>query len=357
MKILITVMLFGISTLSTAHQYHAPHGEADELLDSEIMVQVKQLMEKGRQQSNQQYYLKASKLLDKVKNKSAQKRIFKAEIQQYFHDFDQALTTLENVKQTASTDLLRASIYFTQGKYELAHQHCKRLFGHVDNLLALTCISHANSLQGELDKAYQVLLAALQHVPTDSNQSLSWAYVTLAEMSERKGDYEVAKQFYTKALEINPADMPTRIAYADILLKERNAVKTILITQDYLHNDLLRLRFVRANNLYVKGKSNKQYLKLKDRVEHYTEKNQHLHYDLLAEYYLYVEQDAKQALEWAKRHWQQQKTPRDARLLAVVAEWAGDQYSRQLVINWQKYYSLEDKPLEDILNRQKLSSR
>ena len=357
MKILIAVMLLGINTLSIAHQYHAPHGEAKKLLDSEIMIQVKQLMEKGRQQSNEQFYLKASKLLDKVKNESAQKRIFKAEIQQYFHDFDQALTTLESVSQTASTDLLRASIYFTQGKYELAHQHCKRLFGQVDNLLALTCISHANSLQGELDKAYQVLVAALQHIPTDSNHSLSWAYVTLAEMSERKGDYDIAKQFYTKALEINSADMPTRIAYADILLKERNAAKTILITQDYLHNDLLRLRYVRANNLYVKSEDNKEYLKLKDRIEHYTEQNQHLHYDLLAEFYLYVEQDARQALVWAKRHWQQQKTPRDARLLATVAKRAGDQYSRQLVVNWQQYYGLEDKPLEGILSRQKISLR
>ena len=357
MKILMAVVLLGINTLSFAHQYHAPHGERHEITDSKIMLQVKQLMEKGRQQSDEQYYLKASKLLDKVKKNSAQKTLFAAEIQQYFHHFDQALNTLNRVSPSASTDLLHASIYFTQGKVELAHQHCKRLFGQVDHLLALTCISQANSLQGELDRAYQALLAAVQHISSDSDQALSWAYVTLAEMSERKADYEIAKQFYSKALEINPTDMPTRIAYADILLSERNGSKTILITQDYLHNDLLRLRYVRAKNLYANDVNNKEYLILKDRIEHYTEKNQHLHYDLLAEYQLYIENNAQQALVWAKRHWQQQKTPRDARLLATVAAKTGDKEIKQWVTDWQQAHKTEDKPLADILNEQKLSLR
>ncbi len=355
MKILIAVILLGMSTLSFSHQYHAPHGVSSDIMDSKIMLQVKQLMVKGRQESNEQYYLKASKLLDKVKTSSAQKTLFRAEIQQYFHRFNQALTTLNSINHTASTDLLRASIYFTQGKFRQAHQHCKNLFGQVDTLLALTCISHANSLQGELDKAYEVLVSALEHVKTDSSSSRLWAYVTLAEMAERKLDYEMAKQLYTKALEINPTDMPTRIAYADILLNERNAIKTILVTQDYLHNDLLLLRYVRANSLYEKNEDNKAYIRLKDRIENYTRENQHLHYDLLAEYQLYIKLDAQQALVWAERHWQQQKTPRDARLLATVAEQVGDISSKQRVINWQQNYGLEDKLLERILAKQKLS--
>ncbi len=360
MKVFLTVTLFTISTFSFAHQYHAHSDERDTQMESKIMEQVQQQMEMARQQSDEQYYLKASKLLDKIKSSPTQKKIFQAEIQQYFHQFDQALDTLSELGENASTDLLHASIYFTQGKFQQAHQHCKRLFGQVENLMALTCISQANSLQGELDKAYKVLTAAITHIPSNSSHSRSWAYVTLAEMAERKADYETAKVFYEKALEINPVDIPTRIAYADILLQENNSLKTKTITLDYLHNDLLRLRYVRAINLIENNKAaekNSEYLKLKHRVEHYTEKNQHLHYDLLAEYYLYIKQDTGQALKWAKRHWQQQKTPRDARLLARVAQQAGDRLSKQQVINWQQFHGLEDKRLEKILHQQEISLR
>jgi len=356
MKILIGIMLITMSTLSTmsfAHQYHA-YSAADKVQDNLRMKKIIKLMTQARRASDEKYYIKASKLLTKVDKPTQQATIFKAEIQQYFHQFDAALETLSKVKGHSGADLLRASIYFTQGKFKQAHTQCKELFGRTDNLLALICTSHANSLQGELERATNVLEASMRHVPSNSKSITSWAYVTLAEMSERMAKYEKAKLYYAKALEINRKDMPTRIAYADILLYEKNYPEVIRLTEKYKNNDLLALRYVRALKLSGQHENSKVYSELSQRIENYTEKTRHLHFDLLAEYNLYFKHDTQAALQWAKRHWQQQKTPRDARLLAFVSAQAGDTDAAKLVSDWMKKYSLEDKRLMTLLENKSI---
>ena len=75
----------------------------------------------------------------------------------------------------------------------------------------------------------------------------------------------------------------------------------------------------------------------------YSKQNQHLHYDLIAEYFLYFSPDSEIALNWAKKHWQQQKTPRDARLLLKVAIAANDEAVIEEVQHWQAMFQTEDK--------------
>ena len=341
-----------------AHSEHSHHqNEKIELDDRDSRLnEVRLLMDKASHGNKEDYYSQAAKLLDKLKYSSVQSRLYKAEIQQYFHQFDEAVSTLSGNRHDPATSLMRAGIYFTQGKMTLAQQECKNIFGKVDNLLAITCMAQANSLLGELDKGYQVLTAAIKHVNTDDKQSLAWAYVTLAEMSERRFDRETAKLYYLKALKLNKNDHPSRIAYADLLLEEKKYRQVLSLTKDYLQNDLVMLRYVRALNIQGDPTTSDHFCELKRRVLNYTAKNKHLHYDLLAEYYLYFSDNFEYSLQWAKQHWQQQKTPRDARLLARVAIKAVDSDSLDKISQWRTTYHVEDKGYDRLLTNEWLVS-
>ena len=231
-KILIVTSMCLATMIAEAHSEHGHHqSENIELSDRDSKLnEVTLLMDKAQHGNKEDYYSQAAKLLDKLKYSSVQSRLYKAEIQQYFHQFDEAVSTLSSNQHDPATSLMRASIYFTQGKMTLAQQECKNIFGKVDNLLAITCMAQANSLLGELDKGYQVLTAAIKHVSTDDKQSHAWAYVTLAEMSERRFDRETAKSYYLKALTLNKNDFPSRIAFADLLLEEKKYQQVLSLT-------------------------------------------------------------------------------------------------------------------------------
>ena len=351
MKYLIMTVLLGMSTLVCAHQYHT-HSDDDSHKPQQDNIYLKEavhLLQQARRDSDETKYLQAEKILNKISRQTTQVKIYLAEIQQYFHRFDEALYTLQGIRHNTSAELLRAGIYFTQGKFSQAHAECKTLFGRADTLLAMTCTAHANSLQGELVKAYEVLEAAITHVPTKSQQAKAWALVTLAEMSERNDDAVKAKHFYSSALALNPNDLPSRIAYADILLLERDYAKTIELTKNFKSHDLLALRYIRALAHQDFNASKKEFTILKNRIENYSQEKRHLHFDLLAEYHLYFRQDPIKALYWAKRHWQQQKTPRDARLLAQLSIVAEDNTAINELKKWQQGFRLQDKKLEVLL--------
>ena len=361
MKIIVGVILVVVNfclpaTYVLAHSDHRLYDSESSRQEILALKQVQRLIEKGSQLGEQDYYLQAEQLLDEIKQPSNEVRLYKAQIQQYFHNFDTALELLSVNKDDPAAILLRASIYFTQGKARQAHSECKQLFGQVDNLLAITCMAQANSLLGELNKSYKVLEAAITHVKSDDKESLAWSYVVLAEMAERLSDNEQALSFYKKALAINENDIPSRIAYSDILLKEKRFKEVLSLTKNYLHNDLLMLRYVRALNIQGDLRASDHFCELKRRVLNYTDKNRHLHYDLFAEYYLYFSTNFEYSLQWAKRHWQQQKTPRDARLLAKVAIQAADQESLDQITQWRTTLMLEDKNYDQLVNQSWLVS-
>ena len=347
-KIVLSIFLLSFSTLGIAHSNHHHPVKQEEGKTLNKIQKVELILKEARSKNDQNKYREAKTLLDEM-GKTVKVRLYLAEIQQYFHNFDSALSTLAPIKNNSSSGLLKASIYFTQGKVKRAHHECMKLFGAIDNLVAMTCLAQANSLLGQLDKAYGVLHASMQHMQSDNKQSQAWAYVTLAEMAERKSDTESARRFYQKALALNKNDYPSRIAYADLLLEEKNYSKVTAITKDYLNNDLIMLRYVRALNIQGDLRTSDHFCELKRRVlnyigtSNYSKQNQHLHYDLIAEYFLYFSADSELALNWAKKHWHQQKTPRDARLLLKAAIEANDDAVIEEVKHWQGMFQTEDK--------------
>lgn len=354
-------ILFGIIFLSQV-QAHSDHikikstltnAEQKVVQHQSRLMKVEVLLDKGRSLSEEKYYRQARKILQQDKLNSPMSLVYEAEIAQYFHEFDMAIELLNKSKQNVTTHLMKANTYITQGKVEQASESCKKLYGRTETIIYMTCIAKVTSMQGKLDKSYRLMNYLITKYETDKNADktiLHWAYVTTAEMAERMNKPQVAEKYYQQSLKINQHDIATRIAYADILLANKRYKQVEALTRDYLQHDPLMLRYVRALNIQGDLRTSAHFCELKRRILNYDEKKSHLHYDTLAEYYYYFNQGQALAIKYANKHWQQQKTPRDARLLAKVAASQYDEPAIQSIQQWLVVNKTEDALLKSLLS-------
>ena len=345
MKKLLTICLLLINAPVYAHSVHHQHDE--HTTNTQDLAQVRELMTKARELADEDIYREASKRLDQMKVYSQEARLYRAEIQQHFHEFDKALHTLADSNESINAAILKANILYTQGKFDEQLKTCKLLFKHDRQLTALTCLSQAMSLQGKLEESYALLGKWIESV--DSSADMHWSYVTMAEMAERLNYPAQAIAYYRKAIALQKNDLASRLALADILLETQQYDEALKLTRDYLQHDAALLRYVRALNIQGDPRTSDHFCELKRRVLNYAGKKEHLHYDLLAEYYLYFSDQYEEAMNWANRHWKGQKTPRDARLLAKVSNAAGDFAVSEMLKNWQRQNKLQDSLLNRLI--------
>lgn len=323
------------------------HAEKDHH-HTHLQHEIETLLDTARRTSAEKDYQRVYKQLKALNTRDPKLLLYLAEVQQHFHEFDAALTTLQRIPQTAASLLLRANIEYTQGKYAASQQSCKALFRQGVTLYALICSAQASALQGQLERSYRLLDSLQQQQRIQDKAALHWLYVNLAEMAERNNDEPHALEFYQKALVLQPDDIPTLIAYTDILLSKQDYQQVQLLTRNHLQHDPLLLRYVRALNLKDDVKNNLYFHQLTHRlIEH--KNRRHLHGDSIAEYYYYFTNDGQTAHHWARQHWARQKTPRDARLLARTATRIHDRGSIAMLQKWQKTCGLQDQMLSKTL--------
>jgi hypothetical protein len=140
-----------------------------------------------------------------------------------------------------------------------------------------------------------------------------------------------------------------------VYLKQQDSKNALLILNGDYNNDTILIRAILAAQNKTGQLKHKSFqielTRLKQRIALLETRNDGLHLDTLAEYYLYIARRPIQAAKWARAHWQNQKTPRDTRLLLHAAIQANDISSIQLVQNWQQQNNLEDHWLKTELNK------
>ncbi len=105
MKTLVGIIFFSLSIQTSsvlAHTEHGHHLKPEMEHSSGQLHEVKQLMQKAEQGDKVYFYTQAESLLDGMTRHSRQARLLKAEILQYFHQFDKALETLEKNKMPST---------------------------------------------------------------------------------------------------------------------------------------------------------------------------------------------------------------------------------------------------------------
>lgn len=253
-----------------------------------------------------------------------------AQVQQHQHKFLLAQEILQKIftrePNHIAANLLAARLQLIQGNPTAAQAYCLTLLGHADLLTLSACSLEARSYQGEkaLAESYAQLqqLLASQGLPDDERQL--WVLQMLADMAVRLQLYTQAQDLLAKMSQ--PKSLSAWVQWADIQLALNNnplvAEKiTDVIKQTSQLDDALLIRLVMAEKKLT-GESQWQ-MQLQKRIALREQRDDQAHAADLAIYYLDVSRDAKKALYWAERNWQDAREPGDKKLLVRAQQLAG----------------------------------
>ena len=290
-------------------------------------------------------------------------RLLRAVIRQSQHDFQAALSDLEQMLTDpavplplrAQAELTRAAALQVQGRWREAGIGCARLaslryaaLGTGVQLHGLVCSAELDSLQGRAAQA-KASLDQLAHTPTAPQ---SWISLIRAESAERRGD-PAAGGLFRQALAAE-GDIYSRAAYADWLLGARqwSAAANVLLDYDREAEkdtaampDPLLLRLAIAWLGAKDSRAPAAVADLQARFDAATLRGDTSHGRERARFHLDVKPDAQTALTEARGNWEVQKEPADAILLVRAARAAGQPAAAEPVWKFVKEMGLVDARL------------
>jgi len=324
-------------------------------IPSKLIDILHETIEYGKLTSEPRYIGFVSSYVDnylKSNNNNTAFTILKANILQHDHQFNKAVKLLNTViksrPRNARALLLRASILQVQANYSAARKDCYSLLGKTSHLVMLSCIAQIDGLTKNTEKNYTTLKTIIKSSSKHSPTELSWSYDILAQLAMQLGDNEMAKQHLKEALTIAPNNSSLLNAYADSLISNNEYKKVIKLLKYKSQNFtiLLRLAIAEKFSLTTTLYKNKFIIRLNKMQE----LSDLTHQREISAFYLYVENNATKALEYAKRNWNIQKELYDAELLLLCALLNNDVNASKPVIDWYTKNSIYDVRLNKIIN-------
>jgi hypothetical protein len=278
----------------------------------------------------------------------------KAMVEQARHDFTAALQTLDRLLSqepgNAQAWLTRSVILQVTGRPDAARASCRRLTGHVSLLIRTACAAGAARLTGEVSEAYRSLLGAIGNATAaDGSDGITWALMVLSDVAEASGDRETAGESLHQAVQRAPEDVRPRIAYADFLLRQGNAVEVLeLIPHDTIAPMLVMRRALAAKRL-GHPTLNDLSARLQAHFRAAEQRGDELHRREagLANLRLFGQPD--RALSLAQRNWQSQREFADAHLLLAAALANQDRQAAQPVLQWLRRQQTADARLLELV--------
>jgi tetratricopeptide (TPR) repeat protein len=281
--------------------------------------------------------------------------VLRATLKQNAHDFKGALLDLDRAAKLEPRDpqiwVTRSVVQTVLGDLTEAKRSCLPLFQTSTELVAVTCVANAASLNGQAAKAFQTLEQVLRDNPQASESEKSWATGTLVETAARLQRPDSDARFQA-ALQKDPSDTYLTAAYVDFLLENNQAARALSYVQN-TKADALLLRRV----LVEKALQLKTYRLFRDqmasRIAASHARGDTVHRREEAIFALHVLENPTQALELAIANWLVQHEPLDAKILleSVIA-------SRQFeaakpVIEWFSTTKLEDARIAKLVSQVK----
>ena len=267
---------------------------------------------------------------------------------QYLHQFDPALTRLEQALALEPLDaqawLTRATLLELRGDYAGARRACARLV-RADDFSALTCLGSVAGRSGELAASYRALQVSSDLTPRVPAALRAWRSSVLAEMAERLGDDRAAEAQLRAALQAAADDPYLKAAYADLLLRVGRAPEVIALLAGSEAQDPLLLRLAIAGSRLGSPEAVRWRLAYEERLRAAERDRDNTHLREAAMYLLEVRGDAVAALECAERNWAVQREPADLRIYARAAERAHATADMAQIARWLRETRYEDRRL------------
>jgi len=306
----------------------------------------------GREHHDERYFGYASAALSNWSRADAPAPVvvLRADIAQHQHRFTEAQTILSSLIERNAADarvwLMSANLHMGQAQPAAARKACQQLFATRESFAGTVCLANAASINGQLRSSYTLVTHLIEQFPADSTDpQLGWALGVAADMAERMGDRGAAEEWLRRALELAPTDLVSRLQLADLLLQGARAEKVMQLLAEQPPSEPVLLR--RA--LAAQHVSNDAAREARDAWLQAVKRSETigvtLHLRELAVGQIDLLGNPQLALETARRNWDIQREPVDARILLRAARAAGNKEAVALVRVWQQELNYEDKGL------------
>jgi Tfp pilus assembly protein PilF len=270
-------------------------------------------------------------------------------LQQYSHDFDGALTSLNHASEIDPRNpepmAWRAAIFMVQARYAQAQAECSRLAPLVQPLFAAGCDAYVRAQTGQLASAFADLSKAVAAAPGASPELVLWELTRLAEMAIRLQQPAQAEGLFKRALALGVTDQFLLGAWADFLLDHQRPAEVITLLADWERSDILLLRLALAGKAAGHARAADWAAQLRDRFAAAALRGDRLHEQEAARFELDVEGQTAKALTLAERNYGSQRESRDAEILLRCALAAGKPAAAAPALAWLRENHHEDPHL------------
>ena len=316
------------------------------------------LIEIARSESDPRYYGYAEAAVKKWWHNPAPPPsvlMIRANLRQHRHDFSGALEDLQDVlteePHNAQAWLSQAVIQSVQGDYDASMRSCLWLKRLSTNLAATACMSNAASLSGSAKQAYAVLKETAAKATATGIETQLWTLTLLAEMANRLGDPKAAEFHYLQALALKQHDVYLLSSYSDFLLDQGHPKQVIDLLKEDTRPDGLLLRLALAEQADGLASLAQHRDEIQQRIASYRLRGENIHQREEARFYLELLHQPEEALKLALQNWQIQREPADTRLVLAAALASHNTEAAQPILAWLKEVKLEDKRLQQEVNK------
>ena len=288
-------------------------------------------------------------------NAPAELLMMKASLQQYLHEFDASVRTLEallarpNQPPQPQAWLTLATVRRVQGRYADSDVACRRVFEAGAALHANACLAENAALRGEFEAA-RVRLGELLVQPGLPPATQGWLLTTVAELEQRAGRAKAADEAFRAALQVD-ADAYATLAYADFLIDQRRALDSLALLKAQPRSDAVLLRLAIAGAAAKAPGAEKDIAEMRDRIALANERPdaRKFHGREQAMFALAVDHATALALELARGNVEQQREPLDLLVLARAARASGDPAAIASARELTKRIGLRDRRVDALL--------
>jgi tetratricopeptide (TPR) repeat protein len=270
--------------------------------------------------------------------------VLRATLKQNMHDFKGALIDLDLAAKLDPRDpqiwVTRSVIQTVLGDLTEAKRSCLPLFQTSSELVAVTCVANAASLNGQAAKAFQTLEQVLRDNQQASESEKSWATGTLVETAARLQRPDADMRFQA-ALQKDSSDTYLKAAYVDYLLEKNQAARALPFVQNTKADALLLRRVLVEKILNLRTYSQFRD-QMASRIAASHARGDTVHRREEAIFALHVLSNPTQALTLARANWLVQHEPLDAKILLEAAIAARQFEAAKPVLDWFNTTKLED---------------
>jgi len=276
----------------------------------------------------------------------------RATVQQYLHDFDAAVQSLQALvaRRDAGPQpqawLTLATVARVQGRYAESDAACRGVARSGAEVHARACLAENAGLRGDV-KSARAAFAELLSRPGLADATVDWLLTSVAELEERDAKPEAAEAAYRAVLQ-RESDAYATLACADFLIAAHRPLEALAILAGQPRTDAVLLRLAIAGAKGRAPDAARDAAEMRERIALANERPEArlLHGREQAMFALEVDHDPKRALDLARGNVERQREPLDVLVYAQAARAAGDAAARRDARRLRDAMGLHDRRVD-----------